>query len=323
MDGVVDDSLLTLQAVRHGRCCVGNEPLSFGNGMRKRLERKTLGSTLKGFSDVDRSDDPDALLAYLDSTNTDDFVRACKRKAVEALAPTPGERILDVGCGLGHIALDVAPFMDVTGHVSAIDNSAIMVHEAKRRIGNDNANVEFLVEDAHQMSFNSHTFDGCLIINTLMHCARPQVVLSEVKRVLKPHGRLVVLEPDWQTLALSTGDPFVDDSVVTVVRQSLTNSTVGHQLPSLIQNLGFCDIAVSAGTIITREYSSANRAWTIRASIEHAQQAGSLSAATAATMRRVLSKSSRAGCFHGSMKGYLVTGRTADRDKHGSFSHQP
>jgi ubiquinone/menaquinone biosynthesis C-methylase UbiE len=292
--------------------------------MSKTGERQTSTSTLRGFSDVDRSSNPHALVAYLDWTNTDSFVRASKRKAVEALAPNAGERILDVGCGLGHIALDVVRFMGGTGRVTAIDNSEIMVREARRRMNDENGEgVAVVVGNAHHMSFNSHTFDGCLIINTLMHCARPQVVLSEVKRVLKPHGRFVVLEPDWQTLALSTGDPLVDDSVVTVVRQSLTNSTVGHQLPSLIQNLGFCDIAVSAGTIITREYSSANRAWKIRASIEHAQQADSLPAATAATMRRVLSKSSRTGCFHGSMKGYLVTGRKADCDKHGSFPHQP
>jgi len=278
--------------------------------------RKSLAPTLREFSNVDTCSVPDALLSYLESTNNDPSVKACKQLAIEALAPQAGEHILDVGCGLGHITIEVARLVGGAGRVTAIDISEIMIREVRKRLSDDyGERVEFRVEDAHRMSLENHTFDGCLVINTLMHCGKPAKVLSEVKRVLKPHGRLVVLEPDWQTLVVSTGNRLADDIAVDAIRQCLTNSRIGHHLPSVMRAVGFRDVLLSSGTITTRDYTRADHAWKIKESIVHAQRAGSLSATQAAIVLNALESSSEADRFYASMTGYVVVASMSMKDR--------
>jgi SAM-dependent methyltransferase len=277
----------------------------------KSCKDHTPSQSLRGFSDVDHSHDPHLLVAYLESTNDDAFVLACKRQAIELLDPRPGEHILDIGCGLGHASFEIADRVGVTGRVTAIDSSEIMIREAKQRSSDmGNHTIDFRVEDAHRMTFENHSFDGCLAINTLMHCARLEQVLSEIRRVLKPQGRIVVLEPDWQTLELSTGNPRIDDIAVAVLRQSITNSAIGQQLPAFLRALGFEDIRVDTGTIMTKDLACADHAWKIRESIVQARDSGSLLATTAAEVSEALMHSSEDGCFFGAMTGYVLIGKT-------------
>jgi demethylmenaquinone methyltransferase / 2-methoxy-6-polyprenyl-1,4-benzoquinol methylase len=99
----------------------------------------------------------------------------------------PGQRILDVAAGTGASAAILARH---GANVVASDISPGMLAACRRR-HND---LETIVADAHQLPFDPQVFDAVTISFGLRNMARPQLVVSEMLRVTRPGGRLVVCE---------------------------------------------------------------------------------------------------------------------------------
>ena len=105
------------------------------------------------------------------------------------LAPVRGdERALDAGCGTGALALALAPLV---GEVLGVDSDEERL-EAARAIAP--ANVRFEVGDASALAFPAASFElvGCLKV--LHHARRPELIVAELTRVLRPGGRLLLVD---------------------------------------------------------------------------------------------------------------------------------
>src|SRR5262249_42107064 len=113
------------------------------------------------WNNVDRMADPDWYLRYLDAISAMATMQAYKRGAFAMVAPQPGERLLDVGCGLGGDARAIAAQVGLNGHVIGVDNSARLIVEAQRRGAASGVPVEFRVGDIYALDFPDGTFDGC------------------------------------------------------------------------------------------------------------------------------------------------------------------
>ena len=284
--------------------------LDTGTTMKAIFATRRSQSQLSGFTDVDSHQTPRSLVEYLDLTNTNLLAKSCKQIVLKALDPQPGEHVLEVGCGVGHMAFELATMVGHAGRVTGIDSSTIMIKEAEKRARYAGGfPIEFRVEDAHQLSFADDTFDGGLIVSTLIHVRDPKEVLSELLRVVKPGKRIAVQEGDWDTMVLSTGNTEVDGTMVSVLRHTIRNSGIGHRLSTLMKILGFTDITVGAGTVMALDFHSANEAWRIEESIEGAKQTKALSAVQAKMLMRELMRASRTGKFFGAATGFVVTGR--------------
>jgi len=271
---------------------------------------RKYGKSLGGFTDVDSTCQPQSLVEYLDRTNTNSVTKSLKQIVLGTLDPEPGDHVLEVGCGVGHMALELATIVGPAGRVTGVDSSAIMIEEAKRRARISGClPIEFGVEDAHQLSFADDTFDGSFIVSTLIHVVNPKQVLSELLRVIKPGKRIAVQEGDWDTMVLSTGNPEVDDMVVSVLRNSIQNSGIAHQLPTLMKVLGFTDITVGAGTFMTMDFNSANEAWRIQDSVEAARETNAITMLQADTIVHTFVMAEETGGFFGAAGGFVVTGR--------------
>ena len=111
------------------------------------------------------------------------FVWERGRGVVELLAPAPGERILDLGCGTGHLTSLIA---ESGAEVVGIDSSEDMV-----RVASENyPNIRFEVADARSLPFDAE-FDA-VFSNAVLHWVRPpEAVVESVWRALKPDGRFV------------------------------------------------------------------------------------------------------------------------------------
>ncbi len=109
------------------------------------------------------------------------FVPELGMPVVDLLAPRPGERILDLGCGEGTLTERLAALgCDVVG----VDASPEFVATAKAR------GLDARVADAHDLRFNSE-FDAVFSNAALHWMTRPDAVIAGVKRALKPGGRFV------------------------------------------------------------------------------------------------------------------------------------
>ena len=103
----------------------------------------------------------------------------------------PGHRVLVVGTGIGEEALDAAVRVGGAGEVVATDMSTAMILEATRAVAKAKAtNVRCLVMDAQHLDFKPSTFDAVISRNTLMFIPDLSRALAEMRRVLKPNGRI-------------------------------------------------------------------------------------------------------------------------------------
>lgn len=106
---------------------------------------------------------------------------------VAAAAP-PGGRVLDVGCGPGHLAARLA---DRGLHVAAIDLDPAMVERARRRLA---ARAETAVADVAALPFPDASFDVVVSTLSMHHWADHAAGLAEVARVLRPGGVALVFD---------------------------------------------------------------------------------------------------------------------------------
>lgn len=114
--------------------------------------------------------------------------------ALYALAPESGERVLDVGCGPGHLLAMVAPTVGPEGDVYGLDVAPQMLESAAQRLAALDAPAALYRGDARALPFADEVFDAVVLTETLELFSETDAaaVLSEIRRVLEPGGRLVV-----------------------------------------------------------------------------------------------------------------------------------
>ncbi len=111
--------------------------------------------------------------------------------ALAALAPKPGERILDVGCGCGDTALALARAVGPTGRVLGLDLSAPMLARARERaLAAGLANVAFEQADAQAIALPAASQDALFSRFGVMFFADPSAAFANLARALRPGGRL-------------------------------------------------------------------------------------------------------------------------------------
>ena len=126
------------------------------------------------------------MIAAWDAKLYDDkhsFVWEKGKGVVELLAPKPGERILDLGCGTGHLTAEIAAVGALT---VGIDQSADMIAQARRQF----PDLRFEVCDAREIPFTGE-FDAVFSNAALHWIPEAEKVIRGVARALKPSGRFV------------------------------------------------------------------------------------------------------------------------------------
>ena len=119
--------------------------------------------------------------------------RTWRKAVVAAVAPTVGEEILDLAAGTG---TSTQPFYEAGANPTACDFSAGMIEVGRSQF----PHLTFVQGDAMNLPFADETFDAVTISFGLRNVQDPKKALSEMARVTKPGGRLVVCEfshPTW------------------------------------------------------------------------------------------------------------------------------
>lgn len=116
----------------------------------------------------------------------------------------PGESVLDVGCGTGVLTRLAALTVGRTGYVIGIDPAAKMIGVAKKNALSQGSRAEFRLAVIEDLPFEDNHFD-CVLSSAMLHHLPPDLKvkgLKEVRRVLKPGGRLVLVDVDRPTVFL-------------------------------------------------------------------------------------------------------------------------
>ena len=122
--------------------------------------------------------------------------RLWKRFAVEHTGARPGQRVLDLAGGTGDLAARLARLVGPAGEVVIGDINASMLQVGRERLLDRGiaANVRFVQADAENLPFPDHSFDCITIAFGLRNVTDKQTALESMFRILKPGGRLLVLE---------------------------------------------------------------------------------------------------------------------------------
>ncbi|MGC1560665.1 MAG: class I SAM-dependent methyltransferase [Bradyrhizobium sp.] len=119
------------------------------------------------------------------------------RRALAALAPCPGECILDIGCGGGETVLELARAVAPGGAVVGIDLSAAVLAFA-RRAAERRERVRFVQADAEVYPFEPALFNAAFSRFGVMFFADPVAAFINIRRSLKPNGRMAFV--CWRAL---------------------------------------------------------------------------------------------------------------------------
>jgi SAM-dependent methyltransferase len=209
--------------------------------------------TLSSFSAVDASVDGAALVAALDAQANFPAIERLRTTVLELLAPRPGNRLLDAGCGTGDIARRLAADVGPTGRVIGVDTSATMLAEARRRTLDPTLPVEFHRGDITQLAAADGAFDGAYSERVLQHLDDPRPAVAELVRVTRPGGRIAVIDTDWGMHAIHGADPTLTARVIACWAEHSANGWAGRQLPALFTGAGLVDQHVLADTITSRD----------------------------------------------------------------------
>ena len=162
-----------------------------------------------------------------------------QRKATLAMLDLQrGEAVLDVGCGVGSLSTELAGAVGHSGRVCGIDTSPAMVARADARASElgvlavGAARPEYSVATALELPFADGTFDAIVCVQVLAYVPEPAAMFVELARVLRPNGRLLVLDTDWGTTVMATADPGRTQRVLDAVQRSYGFHDV-HVVPKI------------------------------------------------------------------------------------------
>src|SRR5271165_2812956 len=113
------------------------------------------------FTAVDHTQEPDFFRRFLDEGNKIPDIVSSKPIILSGLRLSGGERVLDLGCGLGDDTFEIARVVGSRGRAVGVDVSETMILEARRRAASLDLAVEFEVGDAQALRFDDGAFDAC------------------------------------------------------------------------------------------------------------------------------------------------------------------
>lgn len=124
-------------------------------------------------------------------TQLDRQIEPLGQEALRVLSPRPGERVLDIGCGCGQTTLELAERVGATGAVTGVDISAPMLAVAESRsIPQGAAAPQFLECDAQATDLGEGVYDAIFSRFGVMFFGDPVAAFANLRRALKPDGRL-------------------------------------------------------------------------------------------------------------------------------------
>jgi arsenite methyltransferase len=163
-----------------------------------------------------------------------------RRVVLAALGLKPGQDVLDIGSGPGFLAREMAEAVGPGGTVRGLDPSQAMLAVARRRPpACGSAPVEFGPGQATELPFADGEFDVVTSTQVYEYVDDMPTALAEAYRVLRPGGRVLVLDTDWESIVWRSSDADRMRRVLAAWDEHLADPHLPRRLTELLTRTGF------------------------------------------------------------------------------------
>lgn len=163
-----------------------------------------------------------------------------RRVLLDALALRPGERVLDLGVGPGLLAAQMAEAVGAEGSVHGIDVSpSMLAMAAARHRAPGSGPVAVSPGDVGDLRFADASFDVAVCTQVYEYVAEMPQALAEARRVLRPGGRIAIIDTDWDSIVWRSDDDALMGRVMSVWDEHLAHPGLPRLLPELLAAAGF------------------------------------------------------------------------------------
>ena len=202
---------------------------------------------------VDQQPDPERLVAAMVAADAHQAVQTLRKWTIAALNLQSGQSIIDVGCGPGASTVELARIVGPDGLAVGIDLSTTMI-AAANRMYTRSTTAKFSVDDACNLEFPDGHFDAYRSERTYQHLATPEVALGEARRVVRPNGKIAIVDTDWGSLAIDHPNRLLTERLAGMPRRMPLNSWSGRRLVGQLKEAGCTDVEVAAASIIATSW---------------------------------------------------------------------
>jgi SAM-dependent methyltransferase len=193
-----------------------------------------LSQTMAGMS---------SLLACLDAGDAQPVAVRLRARSYELLGDLTGAAVVDAGCGGGRAAAELA---ERGARAVGVDLDPEMIAVARERWPAG----EFRVGDVCELPLENGSVAGYRADKVLHLLDDPARAVAEARRVLAPGGRVVLLGPDWDTIAIDSDEPETTRRLVHAKADSFPSPRAGRQYRNLLLDAGFTDLVAEVHTIV-------------------------------------------------------------------------
>jgi len=251
---------------------------------------------------------------YVDATYLDTVQKLLNNFKIltyEQMHVQPGQKVLDVGCGPGTDTIPLAQWVGTSGQVIGVDFDADMIAEAEKRA--QEAEVSAWVvhkhADAIALPFDSDYFDACRCERTFQHLHDPVKTLSEMARVTKSEGWIVVLDADWGSLSIDASEIETERRYVRYFTEHMANNGYsGRQLYRFFKLQGIMDVSVQMCGVPFTDYFFARQIMIMDRFEQEAMASGVITVQDLDRLHTCWEQANAEGDFFASMSMMLVSG---------------
>ncbi len=190
---------------------------------------------------MSKSEFDDEFLRLVEEFNSSAGAIERRSRILRALDLQPGNNVLDIGSGPGHQVAEIAPIVAPGGLVKGLDSaeSAIMIAR-ERWTGFDN--LEFVSGDAYKLPFDESTFDAVMSSQVFEYLDDVVAALSEVFRVLKPGGKVLIHGTEWGALLWRSNNAERMARIMNIWNGHLADPHMPQALAKKLRTAGFKEV---------------------------------------------------------------------------------
>lgn len=161
-----------------------------------------------------------------------------RRQLLDALKLVVGEQVLDIGSGPGLLSYDMAATVGPKGRVCGVDTSQAMLAMASQRCA-EQPWTEFREAAATQLPYADASFDAAVSAQVYEFVADVPAALGELHRVMRPGGRVAILDTDYGSLVIHTEDPPRMARVLAAWDEHFVHANLPRLLSRQLREAGF------------------------------------------------------------------------------------